>query len=57
MTKLEVLAWLASKGFRGNTVDWLRKHELVSLAEGVWDYVSGGAPRPGSQASPAGDPQ
>jgi hypothetical protein len=41
MTKLEVLAWLASKGFRGNTVNWLQKHELVSLAEGVWDYLAG----------------
>src|SRR5271156_54737 len=41
MTRLEVLAWLASKGFKGNTVKWLQKHELVALAEGVRDYLAG----------------
>jgi hypothetical protein len=41
MTKLEVLAWLASQGFRGDIVNWSRKHELVALAEGVWDYLTG----------------
>ena len=40
MTKTEVRKWLASQGFRGNTVNLVRKHELVARAEGVWDYLA-----------------
>lgn len=41
MTKTEIREWLASQGFRGNTVNLVRKHGLVARAEGVWDYLAG----------------
>jgi hypothetical protein len=41
MTKMELLVWLSSQGFRGNTVNLVRKHELVARAEGVYDYLAG----------------